>query len=507
MVDQEKLIGMVRSAQRGEEKGITAIYDTFHQEIYYYIFKIVKDEELAADLTQDAFVDIMQKIDTLREPGAFVTWSRQVAYSRCTAHFRKRKELLADEEEDGYSVFETLEEDRREFIPDAALDLVELKAAVHAMINDLPEEQRAALMMRYFEELSVEQIAQVQGTSVGTVKSRLNYGRRALRKAVEDYEQKTGVKLRCAGVVPLLLWLFAQSGKGAAETAAATTAATATAAAASTTATTASAAAATTGIAAKLVAGGVALALVAGGIAGAVMLQPKDSPAPEPERSLVWSGFGVAETPVKNRHFQLTLTEFTEDAVSGHLDVTYCYDDFYSTDFTGTGTEAEDGTVCYTLECETPVSGKTDTTAELIYDPETEQMSFENIYYYQSTMERWPLETGTVLFRDEKWQGQGSCDFCRADDHLFVMEIGEKTETVIRGKITMYADGKVEQSSGFTARGYGHEKGAYYEALLESPWAGLREPLRSFVVTYDSDTDSLTFQGTWYNAQLQREIP
>ena len=505
MVENEKLIGMVRSAQRGEEQGITALYDTFHQEIYYYIFKIVKDEELAADLTQDTFVDIMQKIDTLREPGAFVTWSRQVAYSRCTAHFRKRKELLVDEEEDGYSVFETLEEDRREFIPDAALDLVELKAAVHAMIDDLPKEQRAALMMRYFEELSVEQIAQVQGTSEGTVKSRLNYGRKALRKAVEDYEQKTGIKLRCAGVVPLLLWLFAQSGKGAAETAAATAATTATAAAATTTATTTTAAAATSGIAAKLVAGGVALALVAGGIAGAVMLQSKDSPAPE--RSLVWSGFGVAETPVKNRHFQLTLTEFAEDTVSGHLEVTYFYEDLYSTDFTGTGTETEDGTVCYTLECETPVSGKTDREATLIYDPETERMSFENIYYYQATMERWPLKVGTVLSRDEKWQGQGSCDFCGADDHLFVMEIGEMTETVIRGKITMHAGGKVEQSSDFTARGYSHEKGAYYEALLESPWEGLREPLRSAVISYDRDTDSLTFQGMWYNAQLQREIP
>ena len=340
VIANEKLVAMVQAAQQGEEQGIADLYDTFHQDIYYYIFKIVKDEELAADLTQDTFVDILQKIDTLREPGAFVTWSRQVAYSRCTAYFRKRKELLADEDEDGYSVFDTLEEDRSEFIPDAALDQEELKAAIHAMCDALPEEQRAALMMRYFEEMSVSQIAEVQGVSEGTVKSRLNYGRKALRKAVEDYEKKTGVKLHCVGVVPLLLWLFAQSGKGAAGSAAAATAGTATAATATAAATTTgtataatataatTSAAATSGLAAKLIAGGVALALAVGGIVGGVLHRPAEeeepTSPPPPEKSMVWSGFGVAETPVKNRYFQVTLTEFTEDTVTGSLDVTYC---------------------------------------------------------------------------------------------------------------------------------------------------------------------------------------
>lgn len=518
MVANEKLVEMVLLAQKGEQQGFTELYDTFHQDIYYYIYKIVKDEELAADLTQDTFVDILQKINTLREPSAFVTWSRQVAYSRCTAYFRKRKELLADEDEDGYSVFEVQEEDRREFIPDAALDLEELKAAIGAMCDALPEEQRAALLMRYFDELPVSQIAQIQGVSEGTVKSRLNYGRKSLRKAVEDYEKKNGVKLRCAGVVPLLLWLFAQNGKSgaggiAATTAAGTSTAITGAAGTSTAATgaagTSTAIASATGLTTKLIAGGLALALTAGGILGASLLRSEEEPVPVVEtkaEEMIWSGFGYAETPVKNRHFQVTLTEFTEVHVAGTLEVTYRYEDFYSTDFTGTGEKEEDGTICYTLQCQTAVSGRTDNSAKLIYDPETQELVFDNIYFYNATMSRWPLKESQTISQDEQWEGVGECDICRKDDCQFVMEIYEMTDIAAWGKVTMYENGEMKQSTQFTARGYWEDGIVYYEALLDHPWVHARTTLSSFTMVYNSKEDTLAFYGMWYGSVLQRNI-
>jgi len=99
----------------------------------------------------------------------------------------------------------------------------------------------------------------------------------------------------------------------------------------------------------------------------------------------------------------------------------------------------------------------------------------------------------------------GTCDFCRADDHLFVMEIDEMTEISIRGKITMYADGEMEHSTEFTARGYWDDNGTYYEAQMASPWEETGAILRTFSMTYDRETDKLSFYGMWYNAQLQRE--
>ncbi len=207
-MERQQLITMVEAVQQGKEGAAGELYDAFYEDIYYHIFKTVKDSELAADLTQDTFIEILEKIDLLREPAAFVTWSKQIAYHKCTAYFRKRRDLLVNEDEDGNSVFDTISEDREEFIPDEALDKDDLKKTIHAMIDSLPEEQRSALLLRYFNEVPVKDIAKIQSVTEGTVKSRLNYARKAIKQAVESYEKKNGVKLHSVGAVPVLLWLF-----------------------------------------------------------------------------------------------------------------------------------------------------------------------------------------------------------------------------------------------------------------------------------------------------------
>ena len=274
-MEKEKLISMVTGVQNGSEAAMEEMFNAFQPDLYYYILKTVNDPTLAEDLTQDAFMEILQSIATLQEPAAFVTWARQIAYRRCTAYFKKRHDLLADEDEEGYSVFDTVAEDRAEFIPDEALDREDLKNTIQAMIDQLPPEQRNAIMLRYFEEVSVEEIAQTQGVSDGTVKSRLNYGRKSIRQAVEDYEKRSGVKLHCVGVVPLLLWLLREyrianglSLTTGTVTTTATTAAAATAAttAATTTTATATAAKAGGGLAAKIIAGALAVSVGVGGV-------------------------------------------------------------------------------------------------------------------------------------------------------------------------------------------------------------------------------------------------
>lgn len=304
IIEREKLIALVQGLQNGEDQAATELFETLHSDIYYFILKTVdNDRDLAEDLTQDTFVEILDKINTLQEPAAFISWSKQIAYHKCTDYFKKKKELLVDEQEDGYTIFDTVEEDRAEFIPGAALDKEDLRHTIISMIDELPAEQKSALILRYFNEVSVKEIADIQGVTEGTVKSRLNYGRKAIKQSVEAYEKKHNVKLHCAGVTPLLLWLFKEYriGKGLsvssgtaaqafviteeASTAAVaagssasasigstvatstTTATTATATTAATTATTATAAKAAVGIGAKIVGSTLATKIVAGVVA------------------------------------------------------------------------------------------------------------------------------------------------------------------------------------------------------------------------------------------------
>ena len=367
MMEREKLIALVTAVQNGQDGAAGELYDAFYDDIYYHILKTVdKDPELAADLTQDTFMEILETIHKLEEPLAFVTWSKQIAYHKCTAYFRKRRDILLDEQEDGYSAFDTLEEDRAEFIPDEALDKEDFKETIRAMISELPEEQRSALLLRYFNEVSVKEIAQIQGVTEGTVKSRLNYARKAIKTAVEAYEKKYDIRLHCAGVVPMLLWFFRayRRAQGVAVTVGSATAVFAageTAAAVGTAAagTAAAGTAAKTGIigsikafaqtlAGKVVAGVTAAAVVAGGTA--IVVQQLRTPYELPE---VWSGY--AETYSTDAlgeemsvRFRLEIDAVAENAYEGGLQIHW-----------------EDGEA-YSSECEIELSSEKE--ARLGYD-------------------------------------------------------------------------------------------------------------------------------------------
>lgn len=318
-MERDKLISLVTNAQKGEQDALNDLFNTFYNDVYYFALKTVKDDQIACDVTQETFVEIINTLDKLQEPAAFVKWMKQITYHQCTRYFKKKKDVIVDEDEDGNTIFDTLAEENSEFIPDEALDKDEFKKTIMSMIDDLSEEQRAALMMFYYDELSIKQIAEIQGTNENTVKSRLNYAKKGIKKSVEDYEKKNGVKLHCVGVLPLLLWLFkdyfAQSAPATATavaegvaaatgtSVAITTTATATTATVTTTATTTTAVGigakiAALPIATKIVAGIIAAALVVGGVTTAVVVSNNNNgDTPTEPTSHEWSEWTQTVAP------------------------------------------------------------------------------------------------------------------------------------------------------------------------------------------------------------------
>jgi len=309
-MEREKLITLVTAAQNGSEAALSELFNTFYNDVYYFALKTVKDEQIALDVTQESFVEIIHTIKNLQEPAAFVKWMKKITYHQCTRYFKKKKDVIVDEDEDGNTVFDTIQEEHAEFIPDQALDQEEFRKTILAMLDELSEEQRSAVMMFYFDEFSVKQIAEIQEVSENTVKSRLNYARKGIKKSVEEYEKKNGIKLHCLGVLPILLWLFkdyfAQTVPAAsvhavaegvsAATGVSVTAAAASAATAATAATASAGATAAIPLVTKIVAGIVAATVaIGGGTAAAIVLtQPKD---PEPEKEIVSTDTERPENP------------------------------------------------------------------------------------------------------------------------------------------------------------------------------------------------------------------
>lgn len=207
-MEQEKLTALVRGVQNGDEAAFTELYQSFYNDIYYFARKTVGDADTACDITQETFVEVFRTIRDLREPAAFVTWMHRIAYHQCTRHFKKKKEILVEEDEDGNTLFDTLADESEDACPSDVYEKEELRRVVQSMVQELSEEQRAAVILYYYDELPVNRIAEIQGVSEGTVKSRLNYARRAMKKSVEGYEEKTGTKLHgitFAGLIRLFL--------------------------------------------------------------------------------------------------------------------------------------------------------------------------------------------------------------------------------------------------------------------------------------------------------------
>jgi len=291
-MNNEKIAELIIKAQKGDSSAKNDIVAECYDELYYYILKTVKSEDIAADVTQDTFLEILETLNSLREPKAFALWARRIAYHKSAMYFRKSKEILVEENEDGETIFDEIVDEGEDALPEKVAEDKEFRATILGMINSLPSEQTNALLLYYYEKRSISEIAEIQNASEGTVKSRLNYARKSIKGKVEEYEAKTGTKLHSIAILPILLRFVFDSDKAsmpalsvpASVTAAAGAAAVGAGTGAATGATVAGATVAGAGakaaggaIAAKIIAGVLAASLAIGGTAfGISKLSGKD---------------------------------------------------------------------------------------------------------------------------------------------------------------------------------------------------------------------------------------
>lgn len=281
-MEREQLNALVTKAKNGDSNAMNDLINASYQDMYFYALKIVKKDHLAADATQDSCIEMIQTISKLRESAAFVTWCRRIVYHQCTKRIGKSRTVPIEENEDGETILDRIPDDTPNSLPEEVMENRELRQTMLDMIDRLPEGQRSALMLYYYERLSVKQIAEIQGENENTVKSRLHQGRKAVKKQVEAYETKTGTKLYSISIVPLLYFLF-HSGRAEADAASAALAPSIQAAVApSVAAASGAGAAVASSLGVKIAAGALAVALTAGavGVGSYLSNRPSDEKQP-----------------------------------------------------------------------------------------------------------------------------------------------------------------------------------------------------------------------------------
>lgn len=165
---------LVLRCQTGDESAFAELVDRYAQRLRYFVRKLLGEADGVEDVLQDVWLIVFRRMVDLREPAAFSTWLYRVARNRAYRALRDRRLLLPLEDEDV-----AVEDDDDENF--AAADA----AQIHAGLDELPAAHREVLTLRFLEQMTYEDIAQVTGCKLGTVRSRLYYAKRALRRAIE----------------------------------------------------------------------------------------------------------------------------------------------------------------------------------------------------------------------------------------------------------------------------------------------------------------------------------
>lgn len=194
----------VEKAKQGDQQAKEVLYTETCQHMFFLAKSIVKSDEEAMDIIHDSYICVFQKLDNIKNLSGFKSYLRTTVVNRCKNYLSKKKPLyLSDMTEDGED-FEL--EDIDDEIPDELLENKDVIECVRRVVESLPEEQRMCVILRYYDEMSLQEIADTLEVSLGTVKSRLSRASKKMRDEIERLEKEENKKFRC--IIPFF-WLRA----------------------------------------------------------------------------------------------------------------------------------------------------------------------------------------------------------------------------------------------------------------------------------------------------------
>jgi RNA polymerase sigma-70 factor (ECF subfamily) len=165
---------LVLRGQARDEAAFEEIVARYTPRLRYYLRKMLGGAEAADDALQEVWLDAFRGLPRLIEPAAFPAWIYRLARDRALRDLRRRRSYLPLESSDAV-----------EDVKDSEGFSTEDAARVHEALDKLAPEYRDVLVLRFIEGLSYEQIAEVVGCPLGTVRSRLHYAKQAMRRVIE----------------------------------------------------------------------------------------------------------------------------------------------------------------------------------------------------------------------------------------------------------------------------------------------------------------------------------
>src|SRR5438093_1789832 len=183
---------LVRAAQRGDMVAFEELVARHRDKIYARAFSMMRNEDDAVDLSQEAWVKGWQRLKQFQGESSFVTWMTRIVINLCLDQLRKQKRQRAESIEQLDEELGGVERQMPTVVvnPTEGLERRELRARIDRALNQLSYEHRTVLILHEFEDLEYKEIAKRMQCSIGTVMSRLFYARRKMATLMASYKRE-----------------------------------------------------------------------------------------------------------------------------------------------------------------------------------------------------------------------------------------------------------------------------------------------------------------------------
>lgn len=181
---------LISQYQKGDEQALAKLIQKHQQELFSFIFYKVKDDDLANDFFQDTFIKIIIKLKEGKytEEDKFILWAKRIASNLIIDHFRVKSRHITVSEtsymDDEFSIFDTIKE--TDFNVEEQLILSQIHEDLKNIIVFLPENQQEIIKMRFYDELTFKEIAELTNTSINTALGRMHYALMNIRKIIAE---------------------------------------------------------------------------------------------------------------------------------------------------------------------------------------------------------------------------------------------------------------------------------------------------------------------------------
>ena len=205
MKNDNSQLQLVAQAINGDMQALNILLDKQKNHIYAIAFALLKNKQDAEDAMQQTLITVWQSIGSLENPAVFDNWLYRITYTRSLniLKARKNKEMILENDIGDIPQAAFLESEL--MLPQAYAERNDLRQRLFEIIDSLSAVQRETIVLHYFHDKSVAEIAQIMECSPGTVKSRLYLARNTIRTEIEAQEKKSGEKFFgvAVGMVPI----------------------------------------------------------------------------------------------------------------------------------------------------------------------------------------------------------------------------------------------------------------------------------------------------------------